>query len=82
MALCRKAGDPKIAAGFWIVINHILDFDIVRSGDSMPKMTNIAVSDDFRSLTFNEGDRWRHELTLNNKYEAKLRECDHPGIFD
>lgn len=56
--------------GFWIVINHILDFDIVRSGDNMPKMTNVELSDDFRSLTFTEGEQWRHELTLKNKYEA------------
>lgn len=56
--------------GYWIVIHYILDYDIVRSGDNMPKMTNIEVSDDFSSITFTEGDRWRHELTLNNKYEA------------
>ena len=56
--------------GFWIVINHILDFDIVRSGDNMPKMTNVELSDNFASLTFTEGDQWRHELTLKNKYEA------------
>lgn len=56
--------------GFWIVINHILDFDIVRSGDNMPKMTNVVMPDDCGSLTFTEGDRWRHELTLKNKYEA------------
>jgi hypothetical protein len=56
--------------GFWIVINHIVDFDIVRSGDNMLKMANVVVSADFRSITFNEGDQWRHELTLKNKYEA------------
>ena len=56
--------------GFWIVINHILDFDIVRSGDDMLKITNGELSDDFKSLTFTEGDQWRHELTLKNKYEA------------
>ncbi len=56
--------------GFWIVINHILELDIVRSGENMPKMTNVVVSDDFQSLTFTEGDRWRHELTFNNNYEA------------
>jgi hypothetical protein len=56
--------------GFWIVINQIIDFDIVRSGDNTPKMANVNLSDDFKSLTFTEGDRWRHELTLKNKYEA------------
>jgi hypothetical protein len=57
--------------GFWIVINDILDFGVVRSGDDMPKMTNVVVSGDFASLTFTEGDQCRHELTLVNKYEAK-----------
>lgn len=56
--------------GYWIVIHYILDYKIVRSGDNMPEMTDIVMSDDYSSLTFTEGDRWRHELTLNNKYEA------------
>ncbi len=56
--------------GFWLVINDTLNFEIVRSGDNNPKMSKIVISDDFRSLAFTEGDRWRHELTLNNKYEA------------
>jgi len=37
----------------------------------MPKMTNVVVSSDFSSLTFTEGNQWRHELALVNKYEAK-----------
>lgn len=57
-------------SGFWIVIEHAPDFDIVRSGDNMPPMTDIYLSRDFRSLTFTEGNQWRHELTLKNKYEA------------
>ena len=56
--------------GFWIIIDHILDFDIVRSGDDLPKMTGVLISDDFKSLSFTEGDQWRHELRLKNKYEA------------
>jgi hypothetical protein len=48
----------------------LIDFDIVRSGDDMPKMTNVVVSDDFNKITFTEGDQWRHELTLVNKYKA------------
>ena len=36
----------------------------------MLKITNGELSDDFKSLTFTEGDQWRHELTLKNKYEA------------
>ncbi len=56
--------------GFWIVIDQIVDFNIVRSGDDMPKMTNVVISDDFKAIMFTEGDRWRHELRLINKYEA------------
>ena len=66
-------------SGFWIVIHDgIQDLDIVRSGDDMPKMSNVTPSDDLRGLTFSEGDRWRNELTLKNKYEAKhvSREAD------
>jgi hypothetical protein len=56
---------------YWLVIDEFLDdLEIVRSGDNPPALTNIELSDDFRTLTFNEGDRWRHELTLHNKYEA------------
>jgi hypothetical protein len=36
----------------------------------MPKMTDVQLSDDFKTLTFTEGDPWRRELTLDNKYEA------------
>ena len=56
--------------GFWIVINHIIDFDIVRSGDNVSAMNNVVLSDDFKTLTFTEDDQSRHELTLTNKYEA------------
>ena len=56
--------------GFWIVVNETSGFDVVRSGENMPKMTNIVISDDSTTLTFTEGNRWRHELTLKNKYEA------------
>lgn len=57
--------------GFWMVISHVSEFEIVRSGDNPASMTNIEISDDFRSLTFTEGDDWKHELTLDNKYEAR-----------
>lgn len=56
--------------GFWIVVSQTIDSYIVQSGDGMPKMTNVEATDDFRTLAFSEGDRWRHELTLKNKYEA------------
>jgi hypothetical protein len=56
--------------GFWIVISHGLELDIVRSGSSGEKMTDVTLSDDFRKLTFREDQQWLHELTLTNKYEA------------
>jgi hypothetical protein len=70
-------------SGFWIVIHDILHLDIVLSGDVMPKMTNVVVSGDFASLTFTDSDRWRHELTLVNKYEAKhiWRHLDNGAVW-
>lgn len=59
--------------GYWIVINHGAsgnDFDIRRSGDNVPPMSNVAVSDDFHTLKFEESDQWLHELEIVNKYEA------------
>jgi hypothetical protein len=61
-------GHSENDTGFWIVIHTSLD--IVRSGDNFPKLANAAMSDNFATLTFTEGDQWRHELTLKNKYEA------------
>jgi len=70
--LATWVGHWENDSGFWMVIDGgIRNLDIARSGDDMPKMTNVTVSDDRRELTFNEGDRWRHELTLTSKYEAK-----------
>ncbi len=63
-------GHWETDTGFWIVINRARDFDIVRSGDNMPKMTDVVMADDFGSLTFTEGAQWRHELTLKNQYEV------------
>ena len=57
--------------GYWIVIDHIGDFKVVRSGDSMAEFTDFVISEDRRSLAFTEGNQRRHELTLANKYEAK-----------
>ena len=53
--------------GFWIVFS---DFFTVRSGDKNRNIANVEFSDDFKTLTYTEGDKWRHELTLKNKYEA------------
>jgi hypothetical protein len=33
-------------------------------------MHSVCVADDFRVLKFEEGSRWRHTLSLKNKYEA------------
>ncbi len=69
-------GHWQEGTGYWIVISHLLDFtnvdsdfDIVRSGDSA-KMKNVVISKDHKTVTFIEGDQWRHELKLVNKYEA------------
>ncbi|MFM1945013.1 MAG: hypothetical protein RI897_3995 [Verrucomicrobiota bacterium] len=34
------------------------------------------MSDDYRVFKFQEGDRWRHTLTLRNKYEAEYEWYD------
>jgi len=57
--------------GYWIVINDLgRSFTIWRSGDPPTGMQAVSVSDDFRVLKFEEDRRWRHTLTLKNKYEA------------
>lgn len=56
--------------GFWLIITQLGDLQITRSGDNLPKMEKVVVADDFSSLSFVEGDHWRHELKLVNKYEA------------
>ena len=48
------AGHWEDDTGFWIVISLARDFDIVRSGANMPKMTHVVVSGDFASLTFTQ----------------------------
>lgn len=58
--------------GYWIVIDDdISTYDIERSGYPRLKMNSVVLSDDCKVLTFNEEARWRHTLTLINKYEAK-----------
>lgn len=58
--------------GYWIVINNLKrPFNIVRSGDAPTEMHSVTVSPDFTVLTFKEGDRWLHTLTLTNQYEAR-----------
>lgn len=59
--------------GYWIVINDGFGgdpFDIRRSGDNVPSMNNVSISDDFRVMKFDESGHWHHELRLVNKYEA------------
>ncbi len=65
-------GHWEEGSGFWIVIHDVEDsFDIVRSGTPQRSMEAVALSDDHRTLAFQEGDQWRHTLTLVNQYEAK-----------
>jgi hypothetical protein len=63
--------------GYWIVID---DFErpyvVIQSGQPRAKVHNVTVSPDFRILTFEEGDHWRHTLTLKNKYEASYEWFD------
>jgi hypothetical protein len=57
--------------GYWIVINDLgPSLTIWRSGDPPTRMQAPSVSDDFRVLKFEEDGRWRHTLSLKNKYEA------------
>ncbi len=57
--------------GFWMVITEGIDqLKIVRSGDNPPAIRDVKLSEDSRTLTFNEGDRWHHEMTMENKYGA------------
>jgi hypothetical protein len=56
--------------GFWIVTNDANPFIIWRSGDPSIRMQFVSLSEDCRVLTFQEGSRWLHTLTLKNKYEA------------
>jgi hypothetical protein len=57
--------------GYWLFIEgHPHDLKIIRSGGGMPKMSDVMTSDDHRTLSFTEGGDIRHELTLQNKYEA------------
>ncbi len=62
----------KEDSGFWLVIdNSELPYDIIWSGDPRASMTSVAVSDDYRVLTYQEADNYRHTLTLISKNEAK-----------
>jgi hypothetical protein len=50
-------------------------FTIMRSGDPTP-LQFVSLSPDARILTFREGDRWLHTLTLKSKYEASHQWLD------
>ncbi len=57
--------------GYWIVISRFgRTLEILQSGQPRPKVNSVTVSEDHRELEFQEGNRWRHTLTLKNKYEA------------
>ncbi|MCP5519927.1 MAG: hypothetical protein H7A46_00095 [Verrucomicrobiales bacterium] len=57
--------------GYWIVIDAFeAPFRVVRSGQPRIEAHDVSLSADHRVLRFTEGDRWRHTLVLQNKYEA------------
>lgn len=47
---------------------HGPGLEVWRSGIPPEKMLAASLTDDFRTLTFREGERWRHTLTLDDKY--------------
>lgn len=64
--------------GFWnndstnwfsIAPNYV-HYDIYRDGVPPITMTSVTVSEDFKTLQFQEQSRFRHTLTLKNKYLA------------
>lgn len=65
-------------SGYCIVISQGFEspFRIVQSGQPRPEVKFISVSEDYRVFKFQEGDRWRHTLTLRNKYEAEYEWYD------
>jgi hypothetical protein len=57
--------------GFWIVIDEVgTGLTAARSGDPPVRLENVVLSADCSTLTFQEGDRWRHTLTLRRPDEG------------
>jgi hypothetical protein len=58
--------------GYWIVISASggRNMEVWRSGNPPTRMQAGTLSDDLKTLTFQEGNQWRHTLTLTNKYES------------
>jgi len=60
--------------GFWIVISiSFIDkqpYEIIRSGCPETKMSAVSVSEDYRTLKFQDSNNMMHILKLVNKYEA------------
>ncbi|WP_165246527.1 hypothetical protein [Paludisphaera soli] len=54
--------------GYWIVVSGT-GLNVYRSGDPPEKMQAASLSDDFKTLTFGERGKWRHTLTLVDKFE-------------
>ncbi len=52
--------------GYWIVVGPGLD--VWRSGSPPERMQALSLSADSKTLTFREGEQWRHTLTLDDKY--------------
>ncbi len=59
-------------SGFWLVIDSdAQNLRAARAGDNAEALTNVVLSPDARTLTFDEGNQWRHSLQIVNKYAAK-----------
>jgi hypothetical protein len=57
--------------GYWLIIGDSdTPLGILRSGDPTTKMHSVSLSNDYRVLTFKEGNQWIHSVTLKNKYQA------------
>lgn len=62
------AGHWETDDGYWLVISDSGEPAVWRSGDPPERMRQVRLSPDFKTMTFPEGDRWRHTLTLDGKY--------------
>lgn len=65
-------GHWEADSGFWIVIEDaLLSYNIVRSGDPGTSINPVILSDNCQVLIFYENSKWKHTLTLLNRYEVE-----------
>jgi hypothetical protein len=66
------AGHWETDTGYWIVVSgwRGSDLEVWPSGNPPDWMEAATLSGDRGTLTFKEGNDWRHTLNLKNKYEA------------